>query len=129
MFCLAEYAIRPHFTTLYHCLQLYTGHIHPIIFFILLFPDQEYWYEQARIALRKRLQYATDLRPHAKNVLFFVGDGMGVATATAARILRGQRMGKKGEDHDLAWDTFPAVAFAKVCSEIKVSSILFYTRR
>ncbi|XP_057660457.1 alkaline phosphatase-like [Diorhabda carinulata] len=77
--------------------------------------DQEYWYEQARIALRKRLQYSleTDRRPFAKNVILFVGDGMGVATATAARILRGQRLGKQGEDHDLAWDSFPAVALAK----------------
>ncbi|XP_072384783.1 alkaline phosphatase-like [Diabrotica undecimpunctata] len=77
--------------------------------------DQEYWYEQARIALRKRLQYSmeTERRPFAKNVVLFVGDGMGVATATAARILRGQRLGKRGEDHDLAWDSFPAVALAK----------------
>ncbi|XP_076251472.1 alkaline phosphatase-like [Rhynchophorus ferrugineus] len=76
--------------------------------------DREYWYEQARIALRKRLQYAPDgKKPHAKNVILFVGDGMGVATTTAARILRGQRMGKSGEDHELAWDSFPAVALAK----------------
>lgn len=79
-----------------------------------LVADQEYWYEQARQALRKRLQYTADHRPHAKNVVYFVGDGMGVATATAARILRGQRQGKRGEEHELAWDTFPAVAMAKV---------------
>lgn len=64
--------------------------------------------------MRKRLQYSTDHRPHAKNVLLFVGDGMGISTVTAARILSGQRLGRKGEDHELAWDTFPAVAFAKV---------------
>lgn len=81
---------------------------------LMLVSDQEYWYEQARIALRKRLQYATDRRPHAKNVLLFVGDGMGVSTATAARILRGQRLGKPGEEHELAWDSFPTVALAKV---------------
>ncbi|XP_048521511.1 alkaline phosphatase [Dendroctonus ponderosae] len=75
--------------------------------------DKEYWYEHARIALRKRLQYATDQRPFAKNVILFVGDGMGVATTTASRILRGQRMGNSGEDHELTWDTFPAVALAK----------------
>ncbi|CAH1127199.1 unnamed protein product [Ceutorhynchus assimilis] len=75
--------------------------------------DQEYWYEQARIALRKRLQYSNDRRPFAKNVILFVGDGMGVATTTASRILRGQRLGKSGEDHELTWDTFPAVALAK----------------
>ncbi|CAH0559239.1 unnamed protein product [Brassicogethes aeneus] len=81
--------------------------------------DQEYWYEQARIALRKRLQYSNDHRPHAKNVILFVGDGMGVSTSTAARILRGQRMGKQGEDHDLAWDNFPAVGMAKMPNEVQ----------
>ncbi|XP_050306488.1 alkaline phosphatase-like [Anthonomus grandis grandis] len=75
--------------------------------------DQEYWYEQARIALRKRLQYTTDRRPYAKNVILFVGDGMGIGTTTASRILSGQRLGKSGEDHELTWDTFPAVALAK----------------
>ncbi|KAL0880096.1 hypothetical protein ABMA27_002586 [Loxostege sticticalis] len=38
---------------------------------------------------------------------------MSLTTATAARILRGQRRGQTGEDTDLAWDTFPAVALAK----------------
>lgn len=39
---------------------------------------------------------------------------MSLTTATAARILRGQRRGQSGEDTDLVWDTFPAVALAKV---------------
>lgn len=50
-----------------------------------------------------------------RNVILVVGDGMSLTTATAARILRGQRRGLTGEDTDLAWDTFPAVALAKVC--------------
>lgn len=83
--------------------------------YVILVTDHEYWYEQARIALRKRLQYSTGSHKlYAKNVVLFVGDGMGVATVTAARILRGQRMGKRGEDHELAWDNFPALALAKV---------------
>lgn len=49
-----------------------------------------------------------------RNVILVVGDGMSLTTATAARILRGQRRGQSGEDTDLAWDTFPAVALAKV---------------
>lgn len=49
-----------------------------------------------------------------RNVILVVGDGMSLTTATAARILRGQRRGQTGEDTDLAWDTFPAVALAKV---------------
>lgn len=48
-------------------------------------------------------------------MILVVGDGMSLTTATAARILRGQRRGQSGEDTDLVWDTFPAVALAKVC--------------
>lgn len=51
-----------------------------------------------------------------------VGDGMSLTTATAARILRGQRRGQTGEDTDLAWDTFPAVALAKVCINLRARS-------
>lgn len=75
--------------------------------------DRHYWYAQAQETLQKRLQYAADKNPVAKNVILVVGDGMSLTTATAARILRGQRRGQSGEDTDLAWDTFPAVALAK----------------
>ncbi|XP_053604607.1 alkaline phosphatase-like isoform X1 [Plodia interpunctella] len=75
--------------------------------------DRLYWYAQAQETLQKRLQYATDKNPVAKNIILVVGDGMSLTTATAARILRGQRQGQSGEDTDLAWDTFPAVALAK----------------
>uniref|UniRef100_A0A2A4ITJ3 alkaline phosphatase n=1 Tax=Heliothis virescens TaxID=7102 RepID=A0A2A4ITJ3_HELVI len=75
--------------------------------------DRHYWYTQAQETLQKRLQYAADKNPVAKNVILVVGDGMSLTTATAARILRGQRRGQSGEDTDLAWDTFPAVALAK----------------
>ena len=33
----------------------------------------------------------------AKNVILFVGDGMGISTLTAARILQGQLAGDEGE--------------------------------
>lgn len=90
-----------------------------------LFSDKEYWYEAARSALRRRLQQyvasggaagggASRTPLVARNVIIFVGDGLGVATATAARILRGQREGLHGEDAQLAWDKFPAVALSKV---------------
>ncbi|MGS0730060.1 alkaline phosphatase, partial [Shewanella sp. 0m-11] len=35
----------------------------------------------------------------AKNIILFVGDGMGVSTVTAARILEGQLKGQTGEEH------------------------------
>lgn len=50
----------------------------------------------------------------AKNIILFVGDGMGVSTVTAARILEGQEMGHDGEEHMLAMDKLPYVAMSKV---------------
>lgn len=49
----------------------------------------------------------------AKNVIFFLGDGMGISTVTAARIFAGQAAGGSGEEHNLAFDQFPNVALIK----------------
>ena len=51
--------------------------------------------------------------PRAKNVILFVGDGMGIATVTAARILEGQRRGGTGEENLLAFERLPFTAFSK----------------
>ena len=53
------------------------------------------------------------LRGQAKNVILFVGDGMGVSTVTAARILEGQRKGLMGEENQLSFDKFPFSGLAK----------------
>lgn len=50
----------------------------------------------------------------AKNVIIFIGDGMGGTTVTAARILRGQNNGNPGEETVLAFEEFPNVALSKV---------------
>ncbi len=52
-------------------------------------------------------------KPLAKNVILFVGDGMGVSTVTAARIFDGQSQGKLGEEHSLAFEDFDNVALIK----------------
>lgn len=52
----------------------------------------------------------------AKNIILFVGDGMSVATVTAARILDGQLRGEDGESNSIAVDTFPYLALAKTYS-------------
>ena len=44
----------------------------------------------------------------AKNVILFIGDGMGMTTITAARIFDGQRRGATGEENQLAFETLPA---------------------
>lgn len=54
----------------------------------------------------------------AKNVILFVGDGMGVSTLTAARIYQGQTEAgnQGGEENRLSFETFPYSALAKTYS-------------
>lgn len=52
----------------------------------------------------------------AKNVILFVGDGLGVSTVTAARILDGQLRGESGEENRLSFEEFPFSAFSKTYS-------------
>lgn len=49
----------------------------------------------------------------AKNVILFIGDGMGVSTLTAARIYGGQRRGESGEENRLSFEEFPYSALSK----------------
>lgn len=49
----------------------------------------------------------------AKNVILFIGDGMGISTVTAARILEGQLRGETGEENELYFESFPNVALSK----------------
>jgi alkaline phosphatase len=51
--------------------------------------------------------------PRAKNVILFIGDGMGIATITAARIYEGQKRGETGEENQLSFEKFPNVALVK----------------
>jgi alkaline phosphatase len=49
----------------------------------------------------------------AKNVILFIGDGMGISTITAARIYDGQSRGETGEENSLSFEAFPNVALVK----------------
>lgn len=49
----------------------------------------------------------------AKNIIYFLGDGMSLTTITAARIFKGQLKGKNGEEENLWFQTFPNVGLAK----------------
>ncbi|HEY7215637.1 MAG TPA: alkaline phosphatase, partial [Thermoanaerobaculia bacterium] len=69
---------------------------------------------------RARTQVEANLRlqPNtnkAKNVILFIGDGMGVATITAARILDGQQKKSAfgGEENVLSFEKFPYLAHSK----------------
>lgn len=52
-----------------------------------------------------------ETKPTAKNVIFFLGDGMGITTLTASRIY------SVGEDGELTIDTLPDTAFIRTFSE------------
>lgn len=68
---------------------------------------------------REAIERAKRLKPNkrkAKNVILFVGDGMGVATLTAARILEGQTRGTSGEENRLSFENFPYSALSKTYS-------------
>jgi len=49
----------------------------------------------------------------AKNVILFIGDGMGISTITAARIYEGQKRGETGEENLLSFENFDNVALVK----------------
>lgn len=55
----------------------------------------------------------TKIRKKAKNVILFVGDGMGISTLTAARIFEGQMRGESGEENRLSFEEFPFSALSK----------------
>lgn len=70
------------------------------------------WYAQAKSNIYKKLDLS-DNETKAKNVILFVGDGMGVSTLTASRILKGQMKGRPGEEGYLSFETFPYTALVK----------------
>ena len=63
-------------------------------------------YSQDRVA-------STPPPARAKNVILFVGDGMGISTVTAARIYEGQKRGQPGEENLLSFEKFPQTALIK----------------
>lgn len=57
---------------------------------------------------------ATSAKPtKAKNVILFIGDGMGLSTVTAARIYDGQSRGETGEENLLSFEKMPNTALVK----------------
>ncbi|XP_069878487.1 intestinal-type alkaline phosphatase-like [Dipodomys merriami] len=74
-----------------------------------------FWNRKAAEALNaaKKLQ---PIQTSAKNLIIFLGDGMGVPTVTATRILKGQMGGHLGPETPLAMDHFPYMALSKTYS-------------
>lgn len=69
----------------------------------------EWWF---RSGAASALAHGAGREP-AKNLILFVGDGMSLATVSAARIFEGQRAGGAGEEHRLSFEEFPYTALSR----------------
>lgn len=75
--------------------------------------DPTFWQVLAREELKKRVEETYNYK-QAKNVIFFLGDGMSLTTLTASRIRKGQLKGNTGEEDALSFQKYPHSALSKV---------------
>ncbi len=73
------------------------------------------WYASGASEVTSRLG-VEPVTGRARNVILFIGDGMGISTITAARILEGQLRGGSGEDNALSFEKLPYLALSKTYS-------------
>jgi len=73
---------------------------------------KETYMQRAKAQVEANLRLTPNTQ-RARNVILFVGDGMGVTTVTATRILAGQQQGMKGEENVLSFEHFPYLAHSK----------------
>lgn len=73
------------------------------------------WKNEGEAVVRGARKLKTKHRK-VKNIILFVGDGMGISTLTAARILEGQLRGESGEENLLSFEQFPYSAFSRTYS-------------
>jgi alkaline phosphatase len=73
---------------------------------------KETFFAQGKAAVERNAAIQPDRR-RARNVILFIGDGMGVTTVTAARILAGQQKGMLGEEYELSFEKFPHLGHSK----------------
>lgn len=75
--------------------------------------SSSFWQSRAQLTLRNQLMKERNTNT-AKNVIFFLGDGMSIPTLTAARIYLGQNHGGTGEESRLSFENFPYIGLSKV---------------
>jgi alkaline phosphatase len=77
--------------------------------------DASTWLNDGAASLAAAKKVVPNVK-RAKNIILFVGDGMGVSTVSAARIFEGQQKGVDGERNKLAFEKLPYVALSKTYS-------------
>lgn len=83
------------------------------LIFNFSFTDKSYWRTKAIEAVHKKLQEKR-IKGVAKNIIFFLGDGMSVPTITASRIFLGQLNDQSGENARLSFEELPYTGVSKV---------------
>ncbi|CAF3293041.1 unnamed protein product [Rotaria socialis] len=71
-----------------------------------------FWKEHGRLSIEEALKRRENTKI-AKNVILFLGDGMGMSTVTAGRIRKGQLRGELGEDFITEMEQFAHLGLAK----------------
>lgn len=77
-----------------------------------LLSDMSFWMKSGQETLQRILAHR-DIEKRAKNVIIFIGDGMGFSTITAGRIWTGQSKGYSGEEYKLVFEDFPSTGLSK----------------
>lgn len=77
---------------------------------------REEWWKNGQEALARAVERQRLNMGVAKNIIIFIGDGMGVSTVSAARIFEGYERddGVPGEQNLLSFEKFPFTGLAKV---------------
>lgn len=77
--------------------------------------NQEYWKQMAKEIVKQHLARSEN-KNRAKNIVFFLGDGMGIQSVTAARMLLGD------ENKKLSFEEFPYTGSVKTyCVDTQVA--------
>ncbi len=74
--------------------------------------EDDAWYKDGQARLQEQLGRIPNNKA-AKNVIIFIGDGLSLATVTAARIREGQLKGQTGEENALSFEHFPYSGLSK----------------
>lgn len=78
--------------------------------------DADFWNNKAQSILRQQLNKNHLNKKVARNVIFFLGDGMGISTQMASRAFKG------GEEAELSFEKFPYSGLSKTyCTNTQVA--------
>ena len=80
---------------------------------LLLPPDAAFYRAKGLTDLKKALK-APRFEGKAKNIIVFVGAGLGVSTHTMSRIYKGQKKGTSWEEESLVWEDWDYSGLIKV---------------